>query len=63
MLYLLDLFCVSISKICPKVSEKPKRVCKGVILSVKLDVLINKCIWYESVGYVLGLGMHKVFSI
>lgn len=25
---------------CPKVSEKPKRACKGGILSIKLDIII-----------------------
>lgn len=31
----LDLFCVSMSKMCPPVSEKFKRAHKGVTLSVK----------------------------
>ena len=34
MLY-LDLFCETLSKICPKMSEKPKRVCRDVTLSIK----------------------------
>lgn len=25
---------------CPKVSEKPMRACKGVILGVKLDIIV-----------------------
>lgn len=36
MLY-LDLFCASLIKMCPQVSEKCKRTHKDVMLSVKLD--------------------------
>lgn len=38
MLY-LDLFYTFISKMCPEVSEKPKRAHKGIVLSVKRDVI------------------------
>lgn len=44
MLY-LDLFCTCVSKMCPKVSEKPKRACKGVMLGVKLDLSVFGMIW------------------
>lgn len=33
-MFYLDLFCASISKICPKRSEKPKRAHKDVTLDV-----------------------------
>lgn len=33
-----QLFCASVSKICPKVSEN-LRASKGVLLSIKLDVI------------------------
>lgn len=36
----LDLSCASSCKICSKVSGKPKRACKGIILSGKLDVIV-----------------------
>lgn len=39
----LSLFVLCISKMCPKVSEKPKRACKGVMLS------IIKLVFYVSV--------------
>lgn len=45
----LDLFCVSVSKMCPAVSEKSERAHKGITLSVKLDII--KHIWYNLVGY------------
>lgn len=51
MLY-LDLFCVSVSKMYTEVSEKLKRAHKGI--RVKLNVI--KGIWYDLVGYTLGLG-------
>ena len=35
----LNLFCASLSKMCSKVSEKPKRALNGVKHSVKLDVI------------------------
>ena len=57
----LYLFCVSTSNMCHKVSEKPKRACKCVMLSIKLDVI--KHIWYELVDYLLGLGMLQIFSM
>ena len=41
----LSLFILCISKMCPKVSEEPKRTCKGVMLSIKLDVI--KCSDYR----------------
>lgn len=34
--------------------------CKGVMLSVKLDII--KHIWYEQLGYFLDLGPLKIFS-
>lgn len=59
MLY-LDLFCGTLSKICPKMSEKPKRVRRDVTLSIKLDVtsisivandITFSCVsWYDLVG-------------
>ena len=45
---------------CPKALEKPKKTCKGVMLSVKLDV--NKHICYHLVDYFLCLGMLKNIS-
>lgn len=35
----LDVFCVSISKMCSNVSEKTKRACKDVTLNVKLNII------------------------
>ena len=43
----------------PKVSENTKKAHKGVMLSVKLDVI--KYIWYELVDDFLGLGSFKNF--
>lgn len=40
MLY-LDLSCVLMNKMCTKVSAKPNRARKGVVLSVKLDVIVS----------------------
>lgn len=34
-----NLFCASINQMCPKASEKLTRAYKGVILSIKLDVI------------------------
>lgn len=45
-----------VSRMCPKVSEKPKKAYKGVTYSVKLDVV--KHVWYD-----LDLGMLNMFSI
>lgn len=39
--------------------QKSLKAGKGVTLSVKLDVI--KHIWYELVGYILGLGNVKIF--
>lgn len=41
---------------CPKISEKPKRVPKGVLRSVKLVI---KHIWYDLVGDIFGSGNTK----
>ena len=38
----LNLFCASVDEMHPKVSEIPKRAQKGIMLSVKLDVI--KCL-------------------
>ena len=39
----VDLFCASVSKMChPRVSEKPKRTCKGVTVSIKLDIVCEQ---------------------
>lgn len=46
MLY-LNLCCASVIKMCLQVSEKPKRALKGVMLSIKLDVI--KC--FDRGGY------------
>lgn len=53
MLY-VDLFCAAVSKMCNEVSGKLKRAHKDIILSIKLNVI--KGIWYDLVGYILGLG-------
>lgn len=45
---------------CPKLSEKPKRSYKNVTFSVNMDVI--KHIWYDFVGYFLGLEMLKIFQ-
>lgn len=42
-----------------KLSEKLKKVRKGVALIIKLDVI--KCIWYDLVGYLGGLGILEKF--
>lgn len=55
MLY-RDLFFASVTEMCPKVSEKPKRAHKGVMLRVKLDII--KCFLYV-LGFLGGLGMLK----
>lgn len=51
-MFYCDLFCVSVSKMYPKVSEKPKKAGKVVTLSVKLNiivlVLVNKINTYKS---------------
>ena len=61
MLY-LDLFCSFVSKMCPKVSEKPKKANKGVRLSIKLDIV--RCVWYDLVVYFLYVRMLKnIFHI
>lgn len=41
--------------------RKRKRASKGVMLRIKLDVI--KHVWYDFVGYFLGLGTLKIFSI
>lgn len=56
-----NLLCSSVSQMCPKFSEKPKSACKGVTLSVKLDVI--KHIWYDLLGNFVGLETLKIFSI
>lgn len=39
-MFYFDLFCASVSKMFPKVSEKPKKAGKGVMLSVKLNIIV-----------------------
>lgn len=51
MLY-LDLVCASVSKLCPRVSEKPKRGHKDVMINIKLDII--KHMYYHLIGYFLG---------
>lgn len=55
------LFCALVSKTCPKLSEKPKGACKGVMLSIQLDII--KHIWGNLVDSILDLGMLKIFHI
>lgn len=50
-------FCASFSKVCPRVSEKLKRVHKGAMLIQKLGII--KCGWDDLVDYFWGLGMLK----
>lgn len=52
----LHSFCASVSKMYPKVSEKPKRAHMSVTLSKELDM--SKCIWYYLVGV---RGCWKIF--
>ena len=57
----LNLFCASVDEMHPKVSEKPKRVYKGVTLSIKLYVI--KWLWYDLVGYFGVWELSKIFPI
>lgn len=66
MLY-LDLFCVSISVMCPKLSVRAKTALKGIILWVKLDVIerFNCGEWHKDIlpPLNLGSGNAQIFSI
>ena len=35
----LDLFWAFVSKMCPKVSEKSQRACKGIVFTVILNII------------------------
>lgn len=58
--FILIYLCI-FGKMYPKVSEKSKRAHKGVMLSVKLDII--KHIWCDLVDYFLVREMLKTFSI
>lgn len=45
---------------CSKALEKPKKPCKGIKISEKLDIIKDIC--YHLVDYFLCLGMLKNFS-
>lgn len=55
MLY-LHLCCASISRMCPKVSEKPKTAHKGVMLSEKLDIIVSTIMNEIKTLHVLNFG-------
>lgn len=63
MLYLY-LFCAPVSKVWPKVSEKTKRTCKGIALSVKLDVIkcFNYGVWNKDLLCALKLWALKLWA-
>lgn len=56
----LRFFCASVSKMWPKVPGKSKRAHKGVMLSIKPDII--KHMWDNLVGYSWGLGTLKNIS-
>lgn len=60
----LDVFCVSISKVPPKVSEKPKTVCKSVTLTIKLNIIVSIFVNEIKVALNVGSGSsQKIFHI